>query len=627
MRKMSFEETVERCRAIHGDRFTYSSLVEGEKQAKIRFVCQVHGEMVQLVSNHTRNNGCALCGKAELAKGRLDSLESIASKAAKVHPNRGYLYNSIGPVVNRSRSLEIVCPLHGAFTQLVHNHLAGGNCPVCARAEATDKDRLSIENSAEKVKTVHGDKYEVLSFNMVGGKNTVTAKCSYHGEFTVQAGQFIGGRKCPQCTAGELSWNLYSVIEKCQELHGNTYVYIGIFGPSRYRKLQLVCKEHGSFNQGLASHLNRKAGCPKCADARHSSNMLLTHAEILSRSLAVHGNTYKVARSSITCVAKQNKGTTTAVCIQHGEFTVYSSDFLRGQGCPKCSLGGKSKLGTEFVEYIKSLAPDAEEEVAIRGTRYKWDSLVRSKGLAFEFHGLYWHSEEYRHSKYHKEKHDLGLTEGVRTIHIFEDEWVLRKSAVKEVLQKLLLASSLKVHARLTEVGVVSTAEADTFFEAHHIQGCTAGSAYLGLYSQGSLVAVVGYALRKSGRGQRVSLSDCEITRYATSVSVVGGFSKLLANLKKRHKEVTEVYTFSDIRTFTGGMYKATGFKVLAELAPDYFYVRGGKRQRKSTLQKSNFKNDPKLLYDETLTERELATLNNFHRVYDCGKLKWGKTL
>ena len=34
-------------------------------------------------------------------------------------------------------------------------------------------------------------------------------------------------------------------------------------------------------------------------------------------------------------------------------------------------------------------------------------------------------------------------------------------------------------------------------------------------------------------------------------------------------------------------------------------------------------KREPNLKYEEGLTERELAELNGFERVYDAGKIRW----
>ena len=257
----------------------------------------------------------------------------------------------------------------------------------------------------------------------------------------------------------------------------------------------------------------------------------------------------------------------------------------------------------------------------------RWDAVVESKKLAFEFHGLYWHSEQHKPRGYHYSKHKQGLTAGFRTVHIFEDEWLKRKEAVKALIANSLGKTIDKVFARKCLVTPVEGIEANRFLEMYHIQGKPSGSKHLGLMHEEKLVGVMSYALRESGRGKVSSTEQLEITRYATSIQVLGGFSKLLRHLERNNRDLKNIYTFSDIRCFTGNMYAKCGFSQVAELKPDYFYVKSGKRQHKATLQKSNFRKNPKLLFDAALTEAQLAVLNNFYRVYDCGKLKWEKPI
>lgn len=624
MRKLSFEEMVKRSREVHGDKYVYHAIAEEVKLVSLVVECEKHGRYVQNYSNHIRGRGCKKCAAVNLSERKLASLEEIAAKASGVHAGKGYTYTSVTLPVANSRTLTIVCPQHGEFEQLVANHLQGTSCPLCSRANGTMAQRLSLDNCLGRVSSVHGDTYEVKGFHFKDGANLVTAVCKTHGEFTIKAGQFTGGRGCPECAAEVRRWVLKDFIDVASVKHGNKYIYIGLYGPKEYRKVLAICPTHGSFTCGINGHLNnRGVNCAKCADELQSERMRLTHEQVLDRAVAVHGNTYKL----LTTELLEGKSKTTAVCELHGMFTINSSDMLRGQGCPDCSKGGKSKLGTEMIEYVRALAPDAQEEARIGATRYKWDVLVPSRSLAFEFHGLYWHSEEYRSSSYHKDKHNLGLAQGVRTIHIYEDEWVARQVAVKSLITRLLLPVTSKVSARATALKKLGYNEAAKFLEANHIQGATQGSLYLGLEYCGEVVAVLGYATRESGRGKVNSLTEAEITRYATSTQVVGGFSRLLAGLKALQPTLISVYTFSDVRVFTGAMYAVTGFTNVATLAPDYFYVRSGKRQRKATLQKSSIKKNPKLLYADNLTERELATLNGFYRLYDCGKLKWAKQL
>ena len=116
------------------------------------------------------------------------------------------------------------------------------------------------------------------------------------------------------------------------------------------------------------------------------------------------------------------------------------------------------------------------------------------------------------------------------------------------------------------------------------------------------------------------------IVRYATSVPVVGGFSKLLSTATKIYNPSAFI-TFSDNCVSDGGLYKKLGFTAEKQLPPDYMYVVNGKRKHKFGYRLKKFRNNPALKFEEGLTERELAELNGLNRIWDAGKIKWVKTI
>lgn len=117
---------------------------------------------------------------------------------------------------------------------------------------------------------------------------------------------------------------------------------------------------------------------------------------------------------------------------------------------------------------------------------------------------------------------------------------------------------------------------------------------------------------------------DVEIVRYATSQSVQGGFTKLLKHVVKKFNANT-VTIFSDNEISNGGLYERHGFEKVYELKPDYKYIVGGERKHKFLFRKKRFETDSEMIFEDGLTERELADLNGLYRVYDSGKMKWVK--
>ena len=81
--------------------------------------------------------------------------------------------------------------------------------------------------------------------------------------------------------------------------------------------------------------------------------------------------------------------------------------------------------------------------------------------------------------------------------------------------------------------------------------------------------------------------------------------------------------TLADITLGSGGLYKTTGWVEDKLLRPDYSYVIRNSRVHKFNYRVQRFKTDSGLLFEEGMTESELAELNNLIRVYDAGKIRF----
>lgn len=90
---------------------------------------------------------------------------------------------------------------------------------------------------------------------------------------------------------------------------------------------------------------------------------------------------------------------------------------------------------------------------------------------------------------------------------------------------------------------------------------------------------------------------------------------------------LARIVTFADHCVSDGGLYERLGFTAEAELGPDYSYIVEATRKHKFGYRLARFRDDPALVYRAGATERELARLNGLHRLYDCGKTKWTKSI
>lgn len=248
---------------------------------------------------------------------------------------------------------------------------------------------------------------------------------------------------------------------------------------------------------------------------------------------------------------------------------------------------------------------------------HELDIFIPDYNLAIEYCGLYWHSEQKNRDRlYHQKKLKACYKKGIQLITIFEDEWKLRNTQVKQKLLSLLhIDNRKKIHARQTHItSQITTTEKNVFFDQNHIQGTGPGSITYGLTYEDEIVAMMTFIDQKK--------HNYVLSRYATSNRVIGGFSRLLSRFMNDH-EWSTIISFADLRWSNGNLYDATGWVLDKIIPPDYYYSPDGRtRYHKFNYRRKNL---PKLLktFDPSKSERENCDANNILRIWDCGKKRY----
>lgn len=121
-------------RAIHGDLYDYSRVVYTNVQEKIEIVCPEHGPFWQKPNAHLTGHTCPVCwDNRRRAFGRqrtVEYREAYAERAARVH---GGKYAILKAPEDSQDTVELLCPIHGAFEQKAHSHLLGHGCWSCGQ--------------------------------------------------------------------------------------------------------------------------------------------------------------------------------------------------------------------------------------------------------------------------------------------------------------------------------------------------------------------------------------------------------------------------------------------------------------------------------------------------------------
>ena len=69
---------------------------------------------------------------------------------------------------------------------------------------------------------------------------------------------------------------------------------------------------------------------------------------------------------------------------------------------------------------------------------YEIDIFLPELNIGFEFNGLYWHSDKYKSTDYHKIKQKIALQNDIKLYNIYEDEWAYKRNIVESNILKLL---------------------------------------------------------------------------------------------------------------------------------------------------------------------------------------------
>lgn len=276
----------------------------------------------------------------------------------------------------------------------------------------------------------------------------------------------------------------------------------------------------------------------------------------------------------------------------------------------------------ELVEFVKSLNIKFIENDRKIISPKELDIYIPSKKVAIEFDGVYFHSELFVDKYFHKNKTNLCNSIGVDLIHVFEDDWKYKRPIVESMIKSRLGIYERKIFARKCEIKEVDKATSRLFLNENHLQGyASTTNLNLGLYYENELVQLISITYRGWHD------NNVELTRMVTKLNtqVIGGFSKLVNHFCKNYNcnyLVSYVYN----AWFNGKGYLASGFSIVKENPPSYYYVINGKKYHKSNFRKQRLKKlyeDEKIkFYDDNMSESEICRQNKIYRIYDCGTIK-----
>lgn len=373
--------------------------------------------------------------------------------------------------------------------------------------------------------------------------------------------------------------------------------------------LNTVCNHSYSINPGHLLYDKIGVTCKVCNSLGSIKSRFLT----------------KLTESNIILVDNYNTVTTnTTIKNTCGhEYTVMPGNLVSnstGLVCRTCFPEVKvSRAETEIYEYVKSIYSGwiiQSDRLFLEGKEL--DIVLPDIGLAIEYNGNRWHSEDMRPTNYHLNKTLAVEALEYQLIHITENEWTLKQNIVKSRLASII-GKTDKLYARKLICKQINfPAE---FLNINHIQGSGSITKYnYGLFEKETLVAIMTFSAPRFSNA-----ANYELVRYCSllNTTIVGGASKLMAAFTKEH--TGSILSYSDKRWSQGKMYSKLEFKLSHSSKPNYRYYKYKQSLSRYQCQKHLL---PKLVpdfYSEELSESQIMVAAGYYKVFDCGNDVWIK--
>jgi hypothetical protein len=169
------------------------------------------------------------------------------------------------------RKFNIVCPIHGTFSQTPASHLSGCGCSLCGKEltqQHNREQRLTQDQFVERSRSIHGNRYNYPNA-YVSSKTKIGIMCPVHGAFYQTPESHMRGDGCPKCALDLASINLRMTkeefVSRSRLIHTHSlYTYNEFMYINARTSGKIHCSTHGYFMQTPREHLYKAAGCPMC---------------------------------------------------------------------------------------------------------------------------------------------------------------------------------------------------------------------------------------------------------------------------------------------------------------------------------------------------------------------------
>ena len=260
--------------------------------------------------------------------------------------------------------------------------------------------------------------------------------------------------------------------------------------------------------------------------------------------------------------------------------------------CPKCHH--TSNIEKQIIQFLlkHNISFDQNKRSII--PPYELDIYIPQHNLAIEIDGLYWHSEDFLNDKeYHLRKTNLCKNKNINLIHIFEDEIKLKFPIVISNLKHLLGLCKYQINQSKYFIKEISPQLKDKFLQKYHLEPNDNSDIYLGAYYKNYLISLICLTQNYSS----IKIHKIVYLYNFNVINIESKFIEYILDIYKPKEISFEINNRWNIYNF-----EKIGFILKNTTDIDYSYFQN------SDTSKRYFKH-------------EISDVNNYNKIWDCGKI------
>lgn len=220
---------------VHGNKYDYSKYLFTGSEKKAIFICPVHGEFEQFPYTHLKGVGCPRCGTEKSSNAKRLTSEGFFKECSKTHNNFYSYENAV--YIEAKLPIDIICPVHGKFSQEAYSHKAGRGCMKCGREKTRVAKKDTKESFILKAIEKHGEVFDYSESKYRNSQSKIKIICPNGHEFYQTPANHLFGYGCSICQVSPLHSFLH------QELGGELNNRSILKGVKGYKEIDLYFED------------------------------------------------------------------------------------------------------------------------------------------------------------------------------------------------------------------------------------------------------------------------------------------------------------------------------------------------------------------------------------------------